>query len=660
CNERVLQGLHRRRDEIVGHTDLELFGPGRAAEIRELDARTTREGRRQTGLLALGDGADDQRQLQIINAPLRDEAGHIYGTLGTGRDVTDEARTEAELRLAAAAFQIQEALLVLDGTHCIRRVNQAFEALTGFAAADVVGKDASFLRSGHHDPAFFTQLWARVETEGYWQDEYWVRVKHGRPRVVRMAISAVHGDGGAVTHYLASMVDLTAEREAHASVDHMTFFDPLTDLPNRHYLHGRLRQVLDDPDAAGDALLILDLDHFKRVNDLRGHAAGDWLLTQVAQRLRRALDADGMLSRFGGGTFAVLQGGVAPGARSAAETAQRCAEHLRQVLHAPFPLGNGAPVTVTASIGWTVLVPGAGTPDSVLKEAELAMYEAKASGRDQARGYTPAMQAQLERNEALVHDLRTAIADDTLALHLQAQTDRDGCIVGAEGLLRWTRPCGEQVPPGVFIPLAEENGLIVVLGNWVLQRACELLAQWAGAPATRDLALAVNVSARQFARPDFVDTVRAVVATHGVDPSRLKLEVTESAILDDLDEATAKLRQLRALGMRISLDDFGTGYSSLAYLSRLPLDQLKIDQSFVARLPDSPSDAMVARTIIGMGRGLGMEVIAEGVETSAQHAFLMSKGCNAFQGFLISMPVSAPAFEALLARQPVVTSPAGN
>lgn len=658
CNEQVLRNLGLPREAIIGHTDLELFGPERTAELREMDAHTVHDGKRQSWFMTLDFDQLGERQLAVVNVPLRNEKDQPYGTLGTGRDVTDEKHAEAELRLAAVAFQTQEALLVMDDARCVQRVNQAFEKLTGFAAADIVGQPSTFIRSTHHEPAFFTHLWAQVGAEGFWQGEYWVRVKHGRPRVVRLAVSAVHDGAGAVTHYLASMVDLTAERDAHASVDHMTFFDPLTDLPNRHYLRGRLRHVLEEPAAANNAVLIIDLDHFKRINDLRGHAIGDWLLTQVAQRLRHVVDANDVLSRFGGGTFALLAGGAA--GAGVEERAWRSAEQVRLALREPFVLDGGMSVVVTASIGWTRLAPGVGSADTVLKEAELAMYEAKAGGRDQARRYAPAMQRQLELSAALVHDLRNAVADGALELHLQAQTNRAGHIVGAEGLLRWTRPGGERVPPSVFIPVAEENGLVVALGTWVLQRAGALLARWAAAPATSDLALAVNVSAKQFARADFVAIVRDVLAASGADPSRLKLELTESAILDDLDEAADKLSQLRALGMRISLDDFGTGYSSLAYLSRLPLDQLKIDQSFVARLPDSSTDAMVARTIIGMGRGLGMEVIAEGVETVAQHDFLMRRGCSAFQGYLISRPVPLEAFEALLAAAPAVTSPADS
>ncbi|HEX7370433.1 MAG TPA: bifunctional diguanylate cyclase/phosphodiesterase [Rhodanobacteraceae bacterium] len=383
------------------------------------------------------------------------------------------------------------------------------------------------------------------------------------------------------------------------------------------------------------------------MNDLRGHAAGDKLLVSIAQRLRPLLQDDRfVLSRFSGGTFALL---AEYRAEDCPDCAWTCAERVRGAMREPFQSGLDAPVAITVSIGWTDLVPGHGSAESVLKEAELAMYGAKSAGRDQACHFEPAMQVELANHEALLQDLRRAIEDQTLELHLQAQADRRGEVVGAEALLRWTRPGGEQVPPDVFIPIAEENGMILPLGDWALRRACAHLVGWAARPCMRDLCLAVNVSARQFAQAGFVDSVREALSITGADAARLKLEITESAVLVDLNEAAAKLAQLRAMGVRVSLDDFGTGYSSLAYLTRLPLDQLKIDRSFVDRLPEDTNDAMVAQTIIGMGRGLGLEVIAEGVETDAQRNFLMAQGCDAFQGYLISKPLPHPAFEAMLA-----------
>ncbi|CAM5634810.1 EAL domain-containing protein [Rhodanobacter lindaniclasticus] len=563
------------------------------------------------------------------------------------QDITERKRAEEESRLAAATFQTQVALMVMDAGRTILRVNQAFVALTGRQSEEVVGQPSSLLRSPQHESAFYERLWQQVLRDGSWQGEQWIPVRQGQPRVVRTIISTVAGAAGQAGHYICSMVDLTSEREAHASVDRMTFFDSLTDLPNRRFLQGRLQHLLDTNVSAGGALLMIDLDHFKRVNDLRGHAAGDRLLALVARRLRALVDGEGVLSRLGGGSFALAVPSAVGDTLARSDVARDYAARVQQALREPFQL-DAAAVTMTASIGWTELVPQHSVPETVLREAELAVYDAKAAGRDQTRRFDPEMLAELTQREALAHDLRAAIGTEALELHLQAQTDRQGRVVGAEALLRWTRASGEKIPPGLFIPIAEDNGLILPLGDWVLRRACELLVGWSTQPLTRELSLAANVSARQFAQPGFVDSVRQALAATGADPARLKLEITETAILDDLAEAAIKLNELRAHGIRISLDDFGTGYSSLSYLSRLPLDQLKIDQSFVAHLPDDANHAMVAQTIIGMGCGLGLEVIAEGVETVEQRTFLLAQGCNAFQGYLIARPLPLRDFEALL------------
>ena len=376
-----------------------------------------------------------------------DDDGKAQYVLAYAQDITERRRAESELRLAAAAFQAQEAMMVMDADRTIQRVNKAFTTLTGFPSDEVIGKHSSMLRSLQHEPAFYERLWEQVRHEGFWQGERWIRVKQGEPRVVRTTISAVMDAAGQVSHFVCSMIDLTSEREAHASVDRMTFFDPLTDLPNRHFLHGRLQHLLGGSGAGGAALLLIDLDHFKRVNDLRGHAAGDRLLSLMAQRLRGLLDDDCVLSRFGGGTFALLLPCHAEDPAARSDRVRDCAEGVREALREPFRLDDGEPVGMTASIGWTELVPGRDSPESVLKEAELAMYDAKAGGRDQVRRFAPAMQVELARREALVSDLRAAIADETLQLHLQAQVNRRGGVVGAEMLLRWTRPCGEQVSP---------------------------------------------------------------------------------------------------------------------------------------------------------------------------------------------------------------------
>ena len=604
----------------------------------------TRDGRRFPVLLDISITHDAEGKAQYVI---------VYA-----QDIGDRKRTESELRLAAVAFQSQAALMVMDAGRVIQRVNSAFALLTGYEPDQAIGQPVSLLRARHHEDPFYQHMWEQVQREGIWQGELWIQVRQGQPKVVRAVVSAVADVTGKVTHFICSMIDLTSEREAHASVDHMTFFDSLTDLPNRHFLHGRLQHLLEDDDCNGGALLMFDLDHFKRVNDLRGHAAGDSLLALVAQRLRPLQDERFVLSRFSGGTFSLLVGCSAE--QPTAAHAWACAERLREALREPFQLGGDTPVTITVSIGWTELVPGHGTPESVLKEAELAMYRAKSAGRDRACRFELAMQAELAHREALVHDLRRAIAEETLDLYLQPQVDRGGEVIGAEALLRWTRPSGEQVPPDVFIPIAEDNGLIFPLGDWVLRRACGYLVAWSTQLGMQGISLSVNVSARQFAQTEFVGSVRGALEATGAIASRLKLEITETAVLVDFHETAAKLAELRSIGVKVSLDDFGTGYSSLAYLTRLPLDQLKIDRSFVDRLTEDRNDAMVAQTIIGMGRGLGLEVIAEGVETEAQRDFLMAQGCDAFQGYLVARPMPRTAFEAMLGERTDAMQLAGS
>jgi len=634
-------------EEMVGMPVDALYPPDLVAERAALRARSDRL---DHYVWETEQVAKDGRRfpVRLDCSVFHDADGLAQYVLIHAQDITERKQAENELRLAAVAFETQEASMVLDADQVIQRVNHAFTRFTGFLPDEAVGQPSSMLRSPQHAPDAYDSLWETTRRVGHGQGELWIHVKRGQPRVARVAISAVPGAGGQPGHFVCSMIDLTGEREAHASVDRMTFFDPLTELPNRHFLHGRLQHLLRGAATHGVALLLIDLDHFKRVNDLRGHAAGDRLLALIAQRLRKLLDEDSVLSRFSGGTFALLLPCRAADPLARTALVSDCAEQVREALRMPFQLGDDVPVRMTVSIGWTELVPGRDSPESVLKQAELAMYAAKAGGRDQLRRYEPAMQDELVQREALVGDLRRAIAEETLELHLQAQVDRHGRVVGAEMLLRWTRPDGEPMSPERFIPVAEENGLILPLGDWVLRRACAQLVAWSARPSSRKLVLAINVSARQFAQPGFVDDVCRALAASGADPAQLMLEITETVILGDLAEAAAKLARLRAQGIRISLDDFGTGYSSLAYLSRLPLDQLKIDQAFVARLPEDANDAMVAQTIIGMGRGLGLEVVAEGVETVAQHDFLMREGCHGFQGYLISRPMPPVLFEAML------------
>ncbi|MGA0585832.1 EAL domain-containing protein [Dyella sp. KRB-257] len=651
-NERAESALGLGRKGLPGRTARDLSAADFADRLEALDRQILATGQPCAAVLPLEADDGTQRQYEVIKVPMPDPDGKATGVLSVARDITERLRVEGELRLAAVAFQTQEALMVTSATGVIQRVNEAFGALTGYAPQEVLGKTPALLGTPRHDhdhehEHYYRQLWEQVRAEGFWQGEQWVTTRAGVPKVVRTTISSVRDGGGQVSHHVCTMTDLTGEREAHARAERMTFFDPLTDLPNRHYLHGQIQHLLDG--GRGGVLLTIDLDHFKRVNDLRGHMAGDRLLWLVAMRLRPLLDEHGVLSRFSGDTFALLAACPPSEPGDPMAQAMAVAERVHAALRPPFELDDEARVTMTCSIGVAEVVPGQGTAASVFKQAEMAMYAAKRAGRDRSMRFAPAMMADVERNEVIAEALHQAIATDALELHLQLQVDRSGRATGAEALVRWQRPDGESVSPAVFIPIAEERGQILALGRWMLRRACLLLVAWAGAARTCDLVLAVNVSAHQFAHPDFVDSVLTVLAETGANPARLELEITETALVSDLASVASTLASLRRLGVRVSLDDFGTGYSSLAYLSRLPLDQLKIDQSFVSRLPEVTGDATVAQTIIAMGHGLGLQVIAEGVETEAQRSFLMEHGCDAFQGYLLGRPMPPAQFESLLA-----------
>ncbi|MBU6248715.1 MAG: EAL domain-containing protein [Xanthomonadaceae bacterium] len=593
----------------------------------------------------------DGRRFPVLldRSVVRDDEGRPQFAVVYAQDISERKRVDSELRLAAVAFQTQEALMVTSAAGTIQRVNAAFVALSGYAPDEVLGKRPSMLGTAHHDHDYYLRIWRQVHDDGYWQGEQWIAGRDGVPRVVQMAISSVKDDAGHVSHYICTMTDLTREREAIEYAEHLTFFDALTDLPNRRYLHGQIEHLLEG-EGSGGALLMLDLDHFKRVNDLRGHEAGDRLLWLVAMRLRPLLDEGCLLSRFSGDTFALLAACPSVGPADRMRRAMDCAGRVRSAMQSPFQLDDDSRLSMTCSIGVTEVVPGQGSAAVVFKEAEMAMYAAKRAGRDRIVPFAPSMMVDMERSERVAEELHDAIATDALQLHLQLQVDRSGRPIGAEALMRWYRANGESVAPCVFIPIAEERGLIGALGEWALRRACMQLVEWAGSTRTRGLVLAVNVSAHQFARPGFVEGVTAMLAETGANPARLELELTESALVSDLAWVASRLDGLRRLGVRVSLDDFGTGYSSLAYLSRLPLDQLKIDQSFVGRLPEVAGDATVSQTIIAMGHGLGLQVIAEGVETEAQWSFLMEHGCDAFQGYLLGRPMPAAEFDALLAR----------
>ncbi len=473
-------------------------------------------------------------------------------------------------------------------------------------------------------------------------------------RIPLPAIEAMHrrsrGEFGRIAGTLLNFRNaIERRRKAEEEAFQLAFYDPLTRLPNRRLLVERLQHALQMCERQHNlvAVMMLDLDDFKRINDTRGHGVGDRVLIETARRLAGALGEGDTVARLGGDEYAILLESLGPDAKQAAAEVEHRAERITRVLAEPFAL-EGDTLFVTASIGITLFDDRLQSLDDPLKHAETAMYQAKKDGRDTFRFYDPAMQAQLEARLSMEAELRQSMERGQLELFYQIQVDEHDRVDGLEALLRWRHPERGLVSPAQFIPLAEESGLILPIGQWVLHTACRQLRAWADHPQRAGLSIAVNVSARQFRQEDFVAQVRGVLQDSGADPRRLKLELTESTVLEDVEATIRRMQELRALGVRFSMDDFGTGYSSLQYLKRLPLDQLKIDQSFVRDIIADSDDAVIVQTIIAMSHALGLEVIAEGVETREQQRILLEQGCRSYQGYLFGRPLPLAELDPLL------------
>ncbi|MBI5429704.1 MAG: EAL domain-containing protein [Nitrosomonadales bacterium] len=561
------------------------------------------------------------------------------------RMMSEQEEREAALRIAAIAFETDEGMMVTDDNGVIIRVNQAFTKLTGYSAGEAIGRKPSMLKSDRQDDAFFQNMWNSLRRDKNWQGEIWNRRKNGEIYPEWLNISAVVDKDGKITNYVGAFIDFTERKQAENEIHHLAFYDPLSQLPNRRLLLDRLRQAVatSTRNQTGGALLFIDLDNFKTLNDTRGHGIGDLLLIEVAKRLQACVREGDTLARFGGDEFVLLLESLSEDRAHAAIQAQGVGEKVLAALNQPYML-EGSEFHSSSSMGITLFFDHREKLDELLKQADTAMYEAKRSGRNALRFFDPAMQEELEARAILEVGLREALRKHEFQLYYQMQVNQAGKVLGAEVLLRWIHPQRGLISPLKFIPLAEETGLIIPLGNWVLENACQQLKAWESAPLTRDLQLAVNVSGRQFRQADFVEQVAGILDKTGVNPLRLKLELTESIVLDDVADTITKMQALKNIGVSFSMDDFGTGYSSLAYLTQLPLNQLKIDQSFVHSIDIKTSNAAIIQTIIGMAGNLCLEVIAEGVETMTQLTLLKDMGCNLYQGYFFSKPIPVDEF----------------
>jgi diguanylate cyclase (GGDEF)-like protein/PAS domain S-box-containing protein len=576
----------------------------------------------------------------------RDAQGKPVLVLGTMADISRRKLADLEHRLASVVFTgISDGVCITDPDSNIMLTNDAFSKVTGYSASDALGKNPRILRSGVHGPEFYRDMWDAINRHGNWQGEITNRRQDGELVSEWLSISAVNDRNGRLTNYVGIFSDLSERHAAAERIQYLSSFDPLTNLPNRSLFADRLGQALIAAHRFNreTAVILLDLDRFRFINDTLGPPVGDEILVEVARRLNLQVRDGDTVGRRSGNEFGFVMANLSH-ERDTIALAQR----MLDAIAIPFEVG-GHSIAMTACIGVSVAPRNGNDVDSLMKSADAALQRAKKIGQNTFRFYSPEMDADAARRLALEAALRHALQRDELSIYYQPQISLDsGNMIGMEALLRWNTPEFGSVSPVEFIPIAEETGLILPIGEWVLRTACLQARKWLDL-GLATLRIAVNLSARQFRQANLPGMVSQCLAASGLPANALELEITESALIDDIDEAIIQCRNLKALGIKISLDDFGTGYSSLSYISRLPFDKIKIDQSFVRDITVNPINAAIASAAIVMARSLNLTVLAEGVETEAQASFLRGRRCDSMQGYLFSRPLPATEFEQLLA-----------
>lgn len=561
------------------------------------------------------------------------------------QDITERKLKENDLRVAATAFNAHNSIIISDASNLIIRTNNAFTKTSGYTQEEVLGKNLIMFCAKQNDSHLYSTILTHIMSKGFWEGEIWNQRKNGEVYPALLNITVVKDKNNNVENYVTHLTDISTQKAAAAEIENLAFYDTVTGLPNRRLLLDRLNHAMADSARTGKegALLFLDLDNFKTLNDSSGHEVGDILLTMVAKRLKECVREVDTVARFGGDEFVVILEGLKVQNIEATVNAESVANKILVALQQPYLINNQKRHS-GVSMGVTLFNGNQSSTEELLKQADIAMYEAK-KARNSIQFFNPAMQASITDQVSLEHELRKAVELQQFQLYYQVQVDNSGFPTGAEVLLRWLHPEQGLISPAKFIPLAEETELILPIGQWVLECACAQIKIWQGDELTRNFALSVNVSAKQFHQKYFVDEVQAALLYHDINPALLKLELTESMLLKDVESTIETMQTLRKIGVQFSLDDFGTGYSSLQYLKRLPLNQLKIDGSFIRDIAVNTSDQAIVCTIAAMANTLELDVIAECVETQEQYIQLQKSGCRHYQGYLFGKPVPIEEFD---------------
>ena len=555
-----------------------------------------------------------------------------------------------EVRIAAAFFESLEGKMVTDANQIIVKVNTAFTTITGYTAAETIGKTPHMLASGCHDGVFFSQLWQGLQSNGLWQGEILNRKKNGEIYPQWLCIKEIKNHHRSVSYYTSTFSDISARKEAELKIEHLSFYDHLTDLPNLRFLMLRFKQALANcvQHQRRGAILYIGLDRFKLFNKTFGHLQGDKIIKEVADRLRACVGEGDTVARLGGDEFAVMMERLSENVVVAAAQAEEMGQKILKALNKNY-LVDAIIYNSNCSIGVNLLeCDPQENPSNALKLADLALLQAKKAGGNQLCFFEPEMKAVVAARVSMEASFREAVAKGQFLLHYQPQIVGADKVIGVEALLRWEHPARGIILPIEFIDIAEETGLIVPLGQWALETACTQLELWSRRPETANITIAVNVSALQFHQIGFVAGVLHALEKTGANPRRLKLELTESLLIANLDEVVCKMQSLKEKGIKFTLDDFGTGYSSFLHLKRLPLDELKIDKGFINDILTQPDDASIAKMVISLASSMGLGVIAEGVETEPQRDYLAQHGCHQYQGYLFSRPLPIDQLEELL------------